>query len=53
MLFKVDNTVVVEAINATFCKDLHLMHLIQLLVFLQPTTISGFKQLTKQERIIR
>ena len=33
VLFKVDNTAVVEAINATFCKDLHLMHLIQLLVF--------------------
>ena len=33
VLFKVDNTAVVEAINATFCKDLHLMHLIRLLVF--------------------
>ena len=28
VLFKVDNSAVVEAINATFCKDLHLMHLI-------------------------
>ena len=33
VLFKVDNSEAVEAINATFCKDLHLMHLIRLLVF--------------------
>ena len=33
MLFKADNTAVVEAISATFCKDLCLMHLIRLLVF--------------------
>lgn len=33
VLFKVDNIAIVEAINATFCKDLHLMHLIRMLVF--------------------
>ena len=33
VLFRVDNLAVVEAINSTFCKDLHLMHLIRLLVF--------------------
>ena len=33
VLFRVDNMAVVEAINATFCKDQHLMHLIRLLVF--------------------
>ena len=33
VLFRVDNMAVVEAINASFCKDAHLMHLIRLLVF--------------------
>lgn len=33
VLFKVDNMAVVEVINATLCKDLHLVHLIWLLVF--------------------
>ena len=33
VLFKLDNMAVVEAINASFCKDAHLMHLIQILVF--------------------
>ena len=33
VLFRVDNMAVVEAINASFCKDAHLMHLIWLLVF--------------------
>ena len=32
--FIVDNEAVVEVINATYSKDLHLMHLIRLLVFL-------------------
>ena len=31
--FKVDNMAVVQAIQATFCKDSHLVHLIRLLVF--------------------
>ena len=30
VLYKVDNTAVVKTINATFCKDLHLMDLIRL-----------------------
>jgi len=34
VLFNLDNLAVVEAINFTFCKDLHLMHLVRLLVFL-------------------
>ena len=31
--FKVDNLAVVQVIQATYCKDSHLMHLIRLLVF--------------------
>jgi len=31
--FRVDNMAVVHVINATFCSDNHLMHLIRLLVF--------------------
>jgi len=31
--FRVDNMAVVHAVNATFCSDGHLMHLIRLLVF--------------------
>jgi len=31
--FRVDNMAVVEVINATFCKENHLMHLVRLLVF--------------------
>ena len=31
--FKVDNMAIVQVIQATYCKDSHLMHLIRLLVF--------------------
>ena len=46
--FKVDNLAVVQVIQATYCKDSHLMHLIRLLVFLLLISISGF-----QPRILR
>ena len=39
--FVVDNMAVVDVINATYSKDLHMMHLIRLLEFLPLSTISG------------
>ena len=51
--FKVDNMAVVQVIQATFCKDSHLMHLIRLLVFLWPTSISGFQPLISQGKLIQ
>jgi len=32
--FVVDNKAVVDVLQATFCKDIHMMHLVHLLVFL-------------------
>ena len=32
--FQVDNLGVVKIVNATYCRDVHLMHLIRILVFL-------------------
>ena len=46
VLFRVDNMAVVEAINASFCKDAHLMHLIRLLVFFASYHSFWFMQLT-------
>ena len=34
IMFQVDNLAVVQTINSTYCKDVHLMHLIRILVFL-------------------
>ena len=34
ILFQVDNLGVVQVINATYCREVHLMHLIRVLVFL-------------------
>ena len=42
--FVVENMAVVDVIEASYSKDLHMMHLIQLLVFLPLSTISGSQQ---------
>ena len=34
VLFQVDNLAVVQVLNATYCKEVHLMHLVQVLVLL-------------------
>ena len=39
--FVVDNSAVVEVINSTYSKELHMMHLIRLLVFLQLNSTFG------------
>ena len=50
--FVVDNKAVVDVLNATFCSDTHMMHLIRLLVFLQQNITFGLQLPTFRGRIM-